>query len=177
MFFKTWAKRVWNIPGLLKLELSRLSKRNVISGVMTVISPRSELVGKLHNLVLGDYVSLGRVHIALHGKVIVGSNSVINDGVKILTASHDINHVGWRQFSNDINVGSFVWIASNAIILPGVTIGDYAVIGAGAVVSKDVPAYGVVVGNPGTLIKSRKSLDFKYRPTSFLAPFEAWLGS
>jgi acetyltransferase-like isoleucine patch superfamily enzyme len=50
-------------------------------------------------------------------------------------------------------VGSFVYISYGAIILPGVTIGDHALIGAGAVVTKDVPAFAVVVGNPGRILR------------------------
>ncbi|WP_308462078.1 CatB-related O-acetyltransferase [Mesorhizobium sp. INR15] len=54
-----------------------------------------------------------------------------------------------------IRIGNDVWIGRRAIILSGVTIGDGAVIGAGAVVSKDVPPYAVVVGNPAALVRYR----------------------
>ena len=55
----------------------------------------------------------------------------------------------------DVVIGNDVWIGYRAIILSGVTIGDGAVIAAGAVVTKDVPAYGIVGGNPAKLIKKR----------------------
>ena len=55
----------------------------------------------------------------------------------------------------DVIIGSDVWIGAQAIIMSGVTVGDGAVIGAGAVVTKDVPPYGVVVGNPARLVKMR----------------------
>ena len=54
-----------------------------------------------------------------------------------------------------ISIGNDVWIGANAVILPGLNIGDGAVIGAGAVVTKDVPPYSIVVGNPGKVIKYR----------------------
>lgn len=58
-----------------------------------------------------------------------------------------------------IVIGNDVWIATNAVILPGVTIGDGAVIGAGAIVTKDIPPYAVAVGVPARVIKYRFSQD------------------
>lgn len=55
----------------------------------------------------------------------------------------------------DIRIGNDVWIGREAVILPGVTIGDGAIIGARAVVSRDVPAYSVVTGNPARIVKRR----------------------
>lgn len=54
-----------------------------------------------------------------------------------------------------VRIGNDVWIGARAIILSGVTVGDGAIIGAGAVVAKDVPPYGIVVGNPAKLLKHR----------------------
>lgn len=58
-------------------------------------------------------------------------------------------------YKGDIVVGNDVWIGREAVILPGVTIGDGAIVGAHAVVSRDVPAYAVVVGNPARIVKRR----------------------
>lgn len=55
----------------------------------------------------------------------------------------------------DISVGSHVWFGHRVIVLPGVSIGDHAIVGAGAVVSKDIPDYGVAVGNPAKVVKIR----------------------
>ena len=62
-------------------------------------------------------------------------------------------------YSRRTIIGHDVWIGSQAIILPGVTIGTGAVIGAGAVVAKDVPAYAVAVGNPARVVKYRFERD------------------
>jgi acetyltransferase-like isoleucine patch superfamily enzyme len=71
------------------------------------------------------------------------------DSVKAKYALHR------RRPPKPVSVGSDVWIARNAIILPGVTVGDGAVIGAGAVVTRDVPPYAVVAGSPAKPIRYR----------------------
>lgn len=73
----------------------------------------------------------------------------------LCTASHDISSLQRPLTYKPIIVGNGVWIGAEAIICPGVTIGDGAVIAAGAVVTKDVPAWTVVGGNPAKFIKER----------------------
>ena len=73
----------------------------------------------------------------------------------LCTASHDISDVRRPLIYKPIIVGNGVWIGAEAIICPGVTIGDGAVVAAGAVVTKDVPAWAVVGGNPAQVIKER----------------------
>jgi maltose O-acetyltransferase len=75
-----------------------------------------------------------------------------------------------------IVVGDYAWIASNAIILPDVTIGEGTVVGAGAVVRRNVPPFSVVVDNPANETSSRCSKVLDYSPVIFVAPFEAWHG-
>lgn len=132
--------------------------------------------GRLINLQIGDQVSLGRCVIALHDKVSIGQCTAINDGVTLLTASHSISDPQWRHKKEPIVIGEYVWIATNAIILPGVTIGCGAVIGAGAVVRESVPDYAVVIGNPSVITKIERSRELNYSPVLFNAPFEAWVG-
>lgn len=57
------------------------------------------------------------------------------------------------QFNKPVHIGSNVWIGANAVVLPGVTIGDNTVIGAGSVVTKDIPANVIAVGNPCRVLR------------------------
>ena len=63
------------------------------------------------------------------------------------------NGTAGPELGKDINIGDDCWIAGNVIVLPGVSIGDGSTIGAGSVVTKDVPAYHVVAGNPARIIR------------------------
>jgi maltose O-acetyltransferase len=174
---KVYAKRLWTIFGLLKLELSMLRFLSIGGrGELSVISPRCRVNGKPSKLHLGREVSIGEAFLHLHERIDIGDYSVINHGVVMMTASHYCNDELWRQFEKPIKIGRHVWIATNAMILPGVTIGDGAVIGAGSVVSKNVEPYAIVAGNPAVKIKDRVLNEPKYSPVRFRAPFEAWLG-
>lgn len=88
--------------------------------------------------------------------VIIGERCFIAPGVVISCASHPV-HASQRQegmeISRPINIGKDVWIGANATVCGGVTIGDRSVIGAGAVVLKDVPADSVVAGVPARVIR------------------------
>lgn len=88
--------------------------------------------------------------------ITIGDNTIFAAGVKIISANHAVDSLnGWTP-CRPITIGRQVWIASNVVILPGVHIGDYAIIGAGAVVSKNVPAMAVAVGVPARVVKMRQ---------------------
>ncbi|HEY0232918.1 MAG TPA: sugar O-acetyltransferase [Dokdonella sp.] len=84
-------------------------------------------------------------------EVVVGDRTQIGPGVQILTADHPrdaATRATGLEFGRPIHIGSNVWIGGGAIILPGVTVGNDALIGAGSVVTRDVPAGATVIGNP-----------------------------
>jgi len=89
-------------------------------------------------------------------KIVIGDNSVISQGAKLFTASHDITDSSHPLIYFPITVGHKAWIAADAFIGPGVNIGDGAVVGARAVVFKNVGAWEVVGGNPAKFIKKRE---------------------
>lgn len=83
--------------------------------------------------------------------VAIGAKTQIGPGVQILAADHPrdaAERAGGLEFGRPISIGANVWIGGGAIILPGVRIGDDALVGAGAVVTRDVPPGATVVGNP-----------------------------
>ncbi|GJE16526.1 sugar O-acetyltransferase [Methylobacterium marchantiae] len=91
--------------------------------------------------------------------VTIGDRTQIGPGVQILTADHpreaEAREAG-MEFARPIAIGRNVWIGGGALILPGVTVGDHAIIGAGAVVTRDVAPGATVVGNPARPV-SRKA--------------------
>jgi acetyltransferase-like isoleucine patch superfamily enzyme len=97
------------------------------------------------NVALGEFV-----HIWGSAGVEIGDNTMIASHVIITSLSHDKNSVIYRESVTQcsIKIGKNVWICSGAIILPGVSIGDNAIIGAGSVVTKDVKPNSIVVGIP-----------------------------
>lgn len=89
--------------------------------------------------------------------VSIGDRTQIGPGVQILTADHPRDPGDRRaglEFGRPISIGQNVWIGGAAVILPGVRIGDDAIIGAGSVVTRDVPAGATVVGNPARATKT-----------------------
>jgi putative colanic acid biosynthesis acetyltransferase WcaF len=99
------------------------------------------------------------------GRLSVGRNCIINDEVKLLTAGHDVASPNFEGIIEHVTIGDYVWLPHRIIVLPGVTIGSYAIIGSGAVVTSDVEDYSIVAGNPARKIGERPRNDFTYIPT------------
>ncbi|MGK0271159.1 MAG: acetyltransferase-like isoleucine patch superfamily enzyme [Cocleimonas sp.] len=110
-----------------------------------------------------DNVYVGpSVTISCHERINIGSNTLIAGGVSIFDNNHKfldteslINAQGFE--SKPIEIGSDVWIGANSIITAGILIGNHSIIGAGSIVTKDVPEWAIVAGNPATIIRYRKS--------------------
>jgi maltose O-acetyltransferase len=111
----------------------------------------------------GYNISIGDNFYANHNLTIldvcevrIGSNVFIGPNVLITGATHPLNPIERRSTESGlpISIGNDVWIGGNAVVLPGITIGDNCTIGAGSVVTKDIPANSVAVGNPARVIKT-----------------------
>ena len=89
-------------------------------------------------------------------KIMIGKNVCIGEDVRLITGSHDVTSPHFNLVTRPITINDNVWIATGAIVLPGVTIGEGAVVGAGSVVTKDVEPWTVVAGNPAKFIKKRE---------------------
>lgn len=93
--------------------------------------------------------------------VTIGNNVLFAPAVQIYTATHPLDAATrrqWLEFARPISIGSDVWVGGGAIICPGVTIGDRTVIGAGSVVTKDIPSGVVAAGNPARVIRELGSI-------------------
>ena len=98
-----------------------------------------------HNLVILDAA-----------KVIFGNNVFIGPNCSFYTVNHPLDYETRNkglEYAKRITVGNNVWMGGNVVVLPGITIGDNSVIGAGSVVTKDIPSNSVAVGNPTKVIK------------------------
>ncbi|KAJ9629241.1 hypothetical protein H2204_008881 [Knufia peltigerae] len=90
------------------------------------------------------------------GLVTIGDRVMFGPGVNIYTATHETEVQSRRQdieFAKEVRIGNDCWIGGCALILPGVTIGDGCTIGAGSVVTHDIPPFSVAVGSPARVIK------------------------
>lgn len=108
----------------------------------------------------GNRVTFGKGVFINHSAILSASGGIeFEDGVmaapglRIATINHDMNNRHTIYTYGRVTVKKNAWLGMNVTICPGVTIGEYAVVGAGAVVTKDVPAYAVVGGVPAKLIR------------------------
>lgn len=115
------------------------------------------------NMEIGDDVFIGGNNLfQSRDKIIVGSHVNISGYSYFLTGSHDVRSSDFKSIYAPIKIGDYVWIGTNCTILPGVTIGNGAVIGAGSVVTKDIPSYKIAVGSPAKPIADRtRDLNYK----------------
>lgn len=112
------------------------------------------------NITLGNdvYVNFGCVILDV-ARVFIGDNVLIGPSVQIYTATHPTN---WEirarglEYAKPVSIGAHAWIGGGAILCPGVSIGERSVIGAGSVVTKDIPPDVVAAGNPCRIIKHLK---------------------
>lgn len=108
------------------------------------------------NLELGNSVGVADgVELYTQGKIVLGNRVTVSQQAYLCTGSHDYQKDGFPLWTAPIQVGENSWIAARAFIHPGVTIGANAIVGACAVVTRDVPAGTIVAGNPAKFVKTR----------------------
>jgi galactoside O-acetyltransferase len=131
-----------------------------------------------HHVHLGDYVYANfNLTLVDDTDIYIGSRTMIAPNVVIATAGHPIlPQLRYRQlqYNMPVHIGENVWIGAGALIMPGVTIGDNSVIGAGSVVTKDIPANVVAVGNPCRVMRKIGEHDREYYWKNRKIPAE-WL--
>ena len=104
------------------------------------------------NVHIGDhFYSNYNLMLVDDGKITIGDNVMIAPNVILCSATHPISpnlREKGMEYNMPVKIGNRVWIGANVVVMPGVTIGDNSVIGAGSVVTKDIPANVVAFGNP-----------------------------
>lgn len=144
-----------------KLRINAFRLRGLQSGEDILLQSGVRLYG-CRNIKIGHYSFFGRGTklYAYNEKIVIGSNCLIADSVKIVTRNHlysDVNNPINKQGYTDspITIGDDVWIGFGCTILPGVNIGNGAIVAAGSVVTKSIPAMKIYGGIPAKLIKER----------------------
>lgn len=153
-------KLIRSLPGTrmfnLKRKLLAFAGGNLGANVrlmgLKVLGPFELEIGD--NTFIGEDTFLAG---AIDSRIEIGKDCDISSKVTFVTGTHKLDPEGEKMagegFGKDIVIGNGVWIGIGSIILGGVTIGNRAIIGAGSVVTKDVPDYCVVAGNPARIIK------------------------
>lgn len=99
------------------------------------------------------------------GRVDIGNNVFFAPNVSVYTAGHPVHPAArgtMYEYGIPVKIGNDVWVGGNSVILPGVTIGDGTVIGAGSVVTKDIPSGVIAAGNPCRVIRKITQEDLQY---------------
>lgn len=127
-------------------------KRINCYGIFKVLRPE--------NVEIGDdcHINYG-VFILGHHKVKIGNRVTLSVRSMIIDAGLDLSSINRAHINSYVIIDDDAWIGAGAIILPGVTIGKRAIIGAGSVVTRNVPPYCIAVGNPARVIKQLKQTD------------------
>jgi acetyltransferase-like isoleucine patch superfamily enzyme len=161
------------IPGPLQKLVRNILQRlavgeNVVVGRGFRVG-RGAVISSAHGLTIGDSVSIGPGSIVqVDGSI--GDFALIGMGVQIVGRDdHSVSEVGvpivqaqWvgdraRTDRDSVEIGRDVWIGGASVVMSGVRIGDGSIIGAGSVVTRDVPSFAIVAGNPARIIRSRFS--------------------
>ncbi len=133
---------------LTRLFGSKISWNCSLSNTSIIIDP--------WNLKMGEFSSLGdNTCVRCRSRVNIGNYVCVGNDVIILSASHNIYSSKFEMIHSPIIIKDNVWIATRSMVMKGVTINEFSVIAAGAIVTKDVDAFHIVGGNPAKFIKKR----------------------
>jgi acetyltransferase-like isoleucine patch superfamily enzyme len=127
-----------------------------------IYDPRHIVIGE--DTIVGERSSLdGRKQLPnSNGGLTIGDHTDIASEVMIWTSQHDIHDPNFKAIEEKVTIGDYVFIGPRSIILPGVNVGDGAIIGAGSIVTKDVESFSIVVGSPAKKIGERKNKNPNY---------------
>lgn len=147
----------WSVRRFVfKLAGVKIGRGSIIHMGCKFFDPRGVTIGE--DTMVGDNAFLdGRATLK------IGSHTDIASQVLIYNSEHDLSDPKFGATCESVEIGDYCFIGPRSIILPGVKIGKGAVVGAGAVVTRDVPDFAIVGGVPAIAIGERKLKDFNYR--------------
>jgi acetyltransferase-like isoleucine patch superfamily enzyme len=127
-------------------------------GDYSVIESFACINNAVGDVMIGNHTRIG-LHNTIIGPVEIGSHVNLAQGITVTALNHNFDDTQKRideqgVSTNPVTIEDDVWIGANAVILPGVTIGNHCVVAAGAVVTKDVPPHSLVAGVPAKVIKN-----------------------
>lgn len=157
--------RFWNLVNGSVFRMTPWFARGIRRSILRLFGAKISPTASIHQTVkiihpwrleMGDFASLGEgAIVTCYKPVTIRDYAIIGQHALIETGSHDIADPAFRFVSSPIEVGYGAWICARAVLLPGVTVGARAVVGAAAVCRTDVPDSVVVVGNPAVALKRR----------------------
>ena len=158
-----WARIVWCIVNATLFRITPTNKLRIawlkLFGANLrwnhVIYPSAKIFAPWNLSITTGSVIGPRVELYNKAPVSLGTGVVISQDTFLCTASHDVSSPTMALVVKPIVIEDNVWVAARSIVLPGVTLRKASVIGAGAVVAKDVDEWNVVGGNPAKFIKKR----------------------
>lgn len=146
----------WTPPALnaWRLLLLRAFGAKLAAGATVYASAR---IWSPANLALGEYACIGpRVNVYAMAPITLGAHALVSQGAHLVTGTHDIADPRFQLHAKPISIGARAWIAAEAFIGPGVTVGEGAVLGARGCAFGDLAAWTVYAGNPAKPIKPRR---------------------
>ena len=168
-----WRRDVWSDLRLrLLAEVGRVPSHRVRNACYRRAGMTLPATSSIHwraefyapeRIVVGEHVTIGDSAF-LDGRsgLSIGSSVNLGSHVTIYTREHDVHSPDFAETGAPVTIGDRAWVSSHAIVLPGVSIGEGAVVAAGAVVTKDVDPFTIVGGNPAKPI-GRRSTQLSYQ--------------
>ena len=143
----------YNSPKELRKRMSLLMRKELDEG-FGLFPPFTTDCGINIHLEKNVFINSG-CRFQDQGGIYIGENSLIGHDVILATLNHNIDPYNRADlYPKPIHIGKRVWIGSRSIVLPGITIGDNSIVGAGSVVTKDIPPNTIYAGNPAKFIKN-----------------------
>lgn len=150
----------WGPVGKISARIRRAAARPLFKESAPVVTVgRGADFGNGCNIVMKDHANIGSYALIEESPatVTIGKHVMMGTQCIIITQNHKYGPEGFDGFEGkDVVIGDFAWIGHRVTILPGVTIGSHAIVGAGSVVSRSIPDYAIAAGNPARVKKLRR---------------------